>query len=240
MSDLAKNAFLSGLSPSSYRRLEEQMSPIDLPLGQKVFEEGEVAELVYFPTSSLISLNSLNKGGQTVETAMAGKEGAAGLLEACGSGRSSVEGLVQVDGRAWRTPADHCRAVAFADMSFNAAAWRLAELQMTESRQSGLCHATHPVEARAARWILESMDRSGGRNPLPMTQEFLASMLGVRRATVSDVANELRRQGLIAYSRGQVGIVEQAQLEHLACDCRRLAQEQRARLKLSVPASGRG
>ena len=122
MFDRAKNAFLSGLSPSSYQRLEEQLSPIDLPLGQKVFKQGEVAEWVYFPTSSLISLISLNEGGQTVETAMAGKEGAAGLLEACGSGRSSVKGVVQVDGRAWRTPAAHCRAVAFADMTFNAAA----------------------------------------------------------------------------------------------------------------------
>ena len=238
MIDHLKNAFLSGLSPDSYRWLEEQLSPIDLPLGQRVFEQGGIADWVYFPTSSLISLISLNESGQTVETAMAGKEGAAGLLEACGSGRSSVEGVVQVDGRAWRTPAAHCRAVAFGDTTFNAAAWRLAELQMTESRQSGLCHATHPVEARAARWILESMDRTGGRNPLPMTQEFLAAMLGVRRATVSDVANELRRQGLIAYSRGQLRIVEQARLEHLACDCRRVAQEQRVRLNLSVPASG--
>ena len=236
MIEKTENVFLSGLSPDSYRRLQEQLSPIDLPLGIKVFKQGGPADWVYFPGTCLISLISLNDGGQTVETAMAGKEGAAGLLEACGSGRSSVEGVVQVDGRAWRAPAAHCRAVAFGDTTFNAAAWRLAELQMTESRQSGLCQATHPVESRAARWILECLERSGGRNPLPMTQEFMASMLGVRRATVSDVASELKKQGTITYGRGKLRVIDGARLEHTACDCRRLAQEQRARLDLSVPS----
>ena len=236
MSDLQRNAFLSGLEVDSRERIERQLSLVELPLGQKVFEQGKRLEWVYFPADCLISLISLNEGGQTVETAMAGKEGAAGLLEACGSGLCSVEGVVQVDGPAWRAPAEHVRELASSDVSFNAASWRMAELQMAESRQSGLCHAVHPVQARAARWILESMERSGGRNPLPMTQEFMAAMLGVQRTTVSGVAGELRALGTIIYSRGSLRIVDANQLEHLACDCRGIALAQRSRLRLSVPA----
>ena len=234
MSHQTNNAFLQGIDERSYARLCENLKLVDLSLGQSVLKQGSPAEWVYFPESCLLSLISLGDGGQTLETSMSGLEGAAGLLEACGSGHSSVDGVVQVDGTAWRSPAAHCRGLAFSDMAFNANAWKLAEFQMAESRQSGLCQATHPVEARAARWLLESLDRSGGRNPLPLTQEFLASMLGVQRTTVSSVAAELQRQGLIAYARGQVRIINAEGLEGLACECRAFTRQQRARLKLSI------
>ncbi len=88
----------------------------------------------------------------------------------------------------------------------------------------------HPVEQRFARWLLESFDRCGGRNPLPMTQEFLAAMLGVQRTTVSSFAAGLQRKGLINYRRGRVEIVDRDGLEGLACDCRKVIVRQRERL----------
>ncbi len=236
MPNKTKNAFLQGIDEQSYARLSEDLESVDLSLGQSVLKQGLPAEWVYFPESCLLSLISVGDRGQTLETSMSGLEGAAGLLEACGSGHSSVDGVVQVDGTAWRSPAAHCRGLAFSDMAFNASAWRLTEFQMAESRQSGLCQATHPVEARAARWLLESLDRSGGRNPLPLTQEFLASMLGVQRTTVSSVASELQRQDLITYARGQVRIIDVEGLEGSACECREFTRRQRFRLKLSLPA----
>ena len=231
------NAFLQGIAEHSFARLSENLKLVDLSLGQIVLKQGFLAEWVYFPEASLLSLISLGDAGQTLETSMSGMEGAAGLLEACGSGQSSVDCVVQVDGTAWRSPAEHCRGLAFSDMAFNANAWRLVEFQMAESRQSGLCQASHSVEARAARWLLESLDRSGGRNPLPLTQEFLASMLGVQRTTVSSVAAELQRQDLITYARGQVRIRDVEGLEGLACECREFTRQQRFRLKLSLSAS---
>ena len=232
------NAFLQSIAEHSFARLSENLKLMDLPLGQSVMKQGLSSEWVYFPESCLLSLVSLGDAGQTLETSMSGMEGAAGLLEACGSGHSSVDCIVQVDGTAWRTPAAHCRGLAFSDMAFNAKAWRLVEFQMAESRQSGLCQASHPVEARAARWLLESLDRSGGRNPLPLTQEFLASMLGVQRTTVSSVAAELQRQDLITYTRGQVRIKDVKGLQGVACECREFTRQQRSRLKLSLSASG--
>ena len=231
------NAFLQGIAEHSFACLSQNLKLVDLSLGQIVLKQGFLAEWVYFPEASLLSLISLGDAGQTLETSMSGMEGAAGLLEACGSGQSSVDCVVQVDGTAWRSPAEHCRGLVFSDMAFNANAWRLVEFQMAESRQSGLCQASHSVEARAARWLLESLDRSGGRNPLPLTQDFLASMLGVQRTTVSSVAAELQRQDLITYARGQVRIRDVEGLEGLACECREFTRQQRSRLKLSLSAS---
>lgn len=236
MPDRPNNAFLLGLDTAGYARLSENLIPVELVLGTRLMDQGDAAKWVYFPESCLLSLISLSRGGQGVETSMVGSEGAAGLLEACGSGQSSVDCLVQVDGRAWRSPADLCRKLAYSDDAFAARAWRLVELQTAESRQSAVCQALHQVESRFARWLLESLERSRGRNPLPMTQEFLAAMLGVQRTTVSGFASQLQKEGLITYNRGRLTVDDVEGLERVACECRRTTSAQRARLGFSVPA----
>ena len=230
MSDRPENAFLRDLSPQSFARLREQLGLVELTLASKLQRNQIATEWVYFPVSGLLSLISEDGEGQSVETSMAGNEGAAGLLEACGSGVSSVDCVVQVDGRAWRAPAAHCRHLTASDPAFAAIAWRLIEYQTAECRQSGLCQAMHSVEQRFARWLLESRDRCGGRNPLPITQEFLAAMLGVQRTTVSAFAAELQRKGLISYRRGRVELIDRERLEATACECRAVMAEQRQRL----------
>ena len=105
-------------------------------------------------------------------------------------------------------------------------------MQLTESRQSGMCQALHGVEPRMARWLLDSLERCGGRNPLPLTQEFMAAMLGVQRTTVTAFATQLQKAGLISYQRGRVEVVDAAGLESRACECRRTMAEQRRRLGL--------
>jgi CRP-like cAMP-binding protein len=205
---------------------------VRLELGLYLQHNGVRTEWVYLPTSSLLSMICTNAADQSVETSMAGNEGVAGLQEACGSQVSGVDCVVQVDGLALRAPGDLCRTMAMTNPSFSASAWKIVELQLLESRQSALCHAMHSVEQRFARWMLESMDRSGGRNPLPMTQEFLAAMLGVQRTTVSTYAAQIQREGVISYKRGRLAIVQKAKLEALSCECRRIVQEGRERLDL--------
>jgi CRP-like cAMP-binding protein len=124
------------------------------------------------------------------------------------------------------------RQLVMADEDLGSAAWRLIEHQITESRQSGMCNALHGVEPRMARWLVESLERSGGRNPLPLTQEFMASMLGVQRTTVTSFATQLQKAGLISYARGQVELVDPKGLEHRACECRDALRQQRTRLNL--------
>ena len=237
MNDRPDNAFLRCLPPKSFDQLRVHLTSMDVPLGAHLFHDGEKNDWVYFPESSLLSLIAASANGESVETAMAGIEGAAGLSEACGSQISSVDAVVQVDGRAWRAPAGVCRHLALSDPEFSSCAWRLAELQLIESRQSAVCQAMHPVERRFARWMCESSDRCGGRNPLPMTQEFLAALLGVQRTTVSSFASALQRKGVINYKRGQIELLDRAALEHLACDCRRLTRAQRNRLGFKIDGS---
>lgn len=234
MSDRPNNAFLKALGETAFSQLSDSLRVVDLGVGRHLFIQGGEAEWVYFPESCLLSMISLNAGGQSVETAMVGREGASGLLEACGSGQYSVECVVQVDGGGWRAPAALVRKLTLSDTEFSSTVWKAVELQMAESRQSGLCQAMHPVEQRFCRWLLESLDRSGGRNPLPLTQEFIAAMLGVQRTTVSAFASQLQKDGLITYSRGRVHIDDVRGLERLACECRTVTKEQRVRLGFSL------
>jgi CRP-like cAMP-binding protein len=228
------NSFLRSLSDRSFAELHSQLTPVDLKLGAYLQHDGEKTEWVYFPETCLLSMIVANAAGEMVETSMAGREGAGGLLEACGSQLSSVECVVQVDGAALRAPSGFCRTLALEDPDFSASAWRMAEFQLLESRQSALCQATHTVERRLARWLLESVDRCGGREPLPMTQEFLAAMLGVQRSTVSMFASGLQRKNFINYRRGRIEIVNREGLEALACDCRRMTEQHRARLGFAL------
>ena len=236
MSSRPQNGFLRSLSAASYSKLGEHLKPIDLEHARSIVQVDDVIEHIYFSETALISLITTISNGQGVETSMAGNEGAAGIAEACGSGVSHVHSVVQVDGRAWRMPASTLRAQVMADADLAGQAWKLVEMQLFESRQSALCQAMHPVEARFCRWLLESMERTAGRNPLPLTQEFMAAMLGVQRTTVSAFASQLQKEGLITYSRGQLAVVDLAGVARRGCECHDAVRQERERL--GFPAGG--
>ena len=229
MSDRPNNAFLRSLSDTAFEALVPDLASEKLKLGEPLYQVDDRVTSVYFPVDCLISVLTTSLSGQTVETAMCGNEGAVGVLEALGSGVTATVMLAQVDGLALKAPAEAFRRIAYAQPDLLMAAMRLVEVQMTESRQSGMCQALHSVEPRLARWLLESMDRCGGRRTMPLTQEFIASMLGVQRTTVTMFAAELQKTGLIRYVRGRVELVDPEGLEHRACECRDTIREQRRR-----------
>jgi CRP-like cAMP-binding protein len=238
MSDRPLNAFLRNLGAPAFEQLRERLHPVDLPLGQVLYREGDRVEWIYFPLTCLLSVLTSSRSGDSVETAMVGNEGALGMLEACGSGRTSTLCLTQIDGRALRMAAGEFRALLLAHEDLARAAWTLIEMQMAESRQSGMCVALHSVEPRLARWLLESAERSGGRAPMPLTQEFIGSMLGVQRTTVTAFASQLQKAGLIRYARGRVEIIDAEALEDRSCECRDATREQRRRLRLEPVSVG--
>ena len=232
MSQRPDNAFLRALSDASYAALEPDLRPVRLPHAEVLFRPGDAVETIYFPVAGLLSVLTQTAEGQSVETAMIGNEGALGVIETMGSGVTPNTSLIQVDGYGIQISAQAFRAVALATPDILKHTFALLEVQMTESRQSGMCQALHTVEPRFARWLLESMERSGGRTKLPLTQEFIAAMLGVQRTTVTSFATQLQKAGLIKYSRGSVALVDPEGLEQLACECRRELQDQRQRLGL--------
>ena len=233
MADRPTNAFLRALRPDSFELVAAQSHSVDLTLGQVLYEPEDRIEWVHFPLNAVVSVITTTQGGEQVETAVIGNEGATGVVEVCGSGRASMTSIVQVDGRALRMSAPAFRRLIAADEDLWNVAWRLVEVHINESRQSGMCQALHAVEPRLARWLLECSERSGGRQQLPLTQEFLAAMLGVQRTTVTAFAAQLQKAGMISYSRGKLEILDAAALETRACECRRATQAQRARLGLN-------
>ena len=232
--DRPHNAFLRSLDDKSFALVSAKLASVELARGQRLqCNEAEV-DYVHFPETCLLSMTATDCSARSVETSMVGNEGAAGLIEACSSGTSTVDSTVQIGGRALRLSAFSCRQIMLSDSAFRASAWRVAELQLIETRQSGLCQAKHVVEHRLARWLLECSDRTGQGNPLTLTQEALSLMLGVQRTTVSGVAFALQARRLIHYTRGALAILDVEGLEHLACDCRKLAKAQRTRLGLTA------
>jgi CRP-like cAMP-binding protein len=232
MSDRPANAFLRNLGAPAFDLLQPRLQPVSMPLGEVLYREGDRVDWIYFPLTCLLSVLTTDENGDSVETAMVGNEGALGLLEACGSGRIATTCLVQIDGRALRIGAADFRTQVLAHEDLARAAWTLIEMQLGESRQSGMCVALHTVEQRLARWLLESAERVGDQGVMPLTQEFIGSMLGVQRTTVTAFASQLQKAGLIRYARGRVEIVDAEGLEARACECRAATREQRRRLRL--------
>ena len=239
MSSRPANAFLRSLDPSTFEVLEAGIQPVEFRHGEVLARPGDRCEWIYLPLTALLSVLTTAQNGESVETAMVGNEGAQGVLDALGSGRASATTLVQIEGRGLRIPAPDLRTLVLAAHEDIArAVWTLMELQLGESRQSGMCLALHSVDHRLARWLLESSERIGGQTRLSLTQEFLGAMLGVQRTTVTAFASELQKAGLIRYARGKVEILDVEALEGRACECRAATRDQRRRLRLEPLPAG--
>ncbi len=228
------NLFLQALTPLSYQALNEHLAPTDFALSACLQHDEAPVDWVYFPESGLLSLISAVETGESLETAMVGFDGAAGLVEACGSQISHTSCVVQMSGRGWRAPAGAVRSLLLSDASFGVEVRRIGEFQLLEARQAAICQALHTVEQRLARRLLEGLDRSIGNGPLPLTQESLATLLSVQRTTVTAYAILLQQSGVISYRRGQVEVLDRPALEAKACACRTVVQKYRNTLGLAM------
>jgi CRP-like cAMP-binding protein len=229
-----RNMLLASLSEEDAAQLTARGALVDLAFGLSIYETGVPITSVYFPEGCLFSLVRSTPDGQTTESGLCGYESALGLLEACGSRTMSASTVVQVGGPAWRVRCEDCQALIAKGGRAAEIAFASAEFQLIEARQSAVCRSFHPAEARLARWMLEYRKRAAVDEVIPMTQEFLAAMLGVQRTTVTAIASEMKISGLIDYSRGRVTLKDMAGLERIACDCSRSLDEERERIRRSV------
>ena len=219
------NLLLARLSPEDRAHLEPRLTPFEFRLGEVLQRPGEPVDSVYFVDRGLLSVVASDRNGETVETSMVGREGASGLVAACGVGVPYMTHLVQIEGAGRRAPAALCRGLFQSSAAFRDIVTRHTQHVLAETRQSAVCQAMHSAEGRCARWLLESGDRAGCGDLVPLTQEYLAAMLGVQRTTVSAVASTLQRAGLIRYSRGRIRILDHPGLERASCDCRKAVKE---------------
>jgi CRP-like cAMP-binding protein len=215
----SSNHLLQSLAQEDRDRLRPHLERVRFRSSDVLYEPEDRLDGVLFPERGLVSIITVMMSGATAEAAVVGREGAIGFVEAAGSGLFLSRALVQADLDALRAPIRAYREVLAASASLRRAVADHAELNMAEARQTIACIAHHTADRRLAWWLLECQDRAASGNHLPLTQEFLAAMLGLQRTTVNAVATQLREDGLIDYRRGMVTILDRAGLEVRSCEC---------------------
>jgi CRP-like cAMP-binding protein len=213
-----RNLLLAALPVADYALLAPHLKEVALEQGAILQEQGEPIEQVYFPHDGIVSLLAVMRHDDAIETATIGYEGAVGCFAGFGPRRSHTRAIVQVRGAALRVSASQFRKIAEASEPVRGIIARCGEMLLIQVQQTAACNALHAVEARLSRWLLQARDRVPG-NTIKLTHEFLSQMLGVRRTTVTVVANVLQQAGLIRYHRGHIEIVDRPGLEARACEC---------------------
>jgi CRP-like cAMP-binding protein len=212
------NRILAALPATDYALLSPRMTATRLKAGAVLHEAGDEIANVYFPETGMISLLVVMAAGETVETATIGREGAVGATRELGSQRAFTRAVVQVTGRGWRVAAPHFHDAVGKSEALRNLILRHDALLLVQAQQTAACNALHSVEARLARWLLQTQDRTG-ENVVALTQEFLSQMLGVQRTTVTSVARTLQQAGTLRRFRGGFEILDRAALEDVACEC---------------------
>lgn len=224
-----RNDLLHRMSASDRASLLPSLRRVKLVAGQVLFEAGEKVDRVYFLETGLVSLITPMRVGPDVENTSRGRDGAIGYQEACGSGLMLFRAVVQIGGEAFCGPADAvCRLHRESD-HFRALLHRRMEVLLAESRQKSACRAVHPAWQRLIRTLLCCYDYTGERS-FPLTQEYLAGMMGVGRTTVTHAAGRVQDLGLVRYSRGVVRLMDVEGLEEQVCECHGAMREFRRRL----------
>jgi CRP-like cAMP-binding protein len=219
------NRVLALLEPATLHALAPDMSYDPLAVRQVLLVEGRPVRSVWFPVSGVVSmLACVEVGDRKVEIGTVGREGFVGLPLYLGAKSAPGECFVQVEGAAWRMPARAFMRAIEAHPDLGKALQRYLHVLFVQVSQLTACNQLHSPLERCARWLLMTADRVNGET-FHMTQEFLAHMLGERRPTVSRVATQLRRRGLIAYSRGRLTILDRPRLEHVTCACYALVKD---------------
>jgi CRP-like cAMP-binding protein len=225
----AQNRILAALPPKELKRLEPKVEAVSLEFKQPVYEPGEPIRHVYFPTSGVVSLVTVMSDDQPVEIATVGREGMVGLPVFLEAGEIPGRAFCQVPGAALRMEAEAFKVEAQWGGGLTSLLLRYTQALFNQVAQSAACNRTHTVEERCARWLLMTQDRVG-EDRFPLTQEFMAMMLGVRRATVNVAAGILQRAGFITYMRGRITVLDRPGLESASCECYAKVQSEFDRL----------
>jgi CRP-like cAMP-binding protein len=212
------NRLLASLPPADFELLRPHLKTIELIHEKVLFDDGEPVNFAYFPHSGVISLVVPLASGDMIEAAMVGRDSIVGGLTTLDGTVALNRGIVQIPGAASVLPVQQIRKFVEDSVAFRTTLIRHLQVLFVQAQQSAACNASHTADARLARWLLRAHDLSGS-DLLPLTQEFLGQMLGLRRTSVTLVARTLQQAGLIRYSRGRIQIADLQGLNDAACEC---------------------
>jgi CRP-like cAMP-binding protein len=234
-SDLRANRLLALLDEPTLSAIAPRLERVALELQQNLYEERQPMAHAWFPAQGVLSVLGAASAAETdIEVATIGSEGVLGVPLFLGAQLSPGRVFVQVSGAGWRMPADAYREAIATLPLFTRVLQRYSYALMVQISQGTACNRAHPVDKRCARWLLQTHDRVQG-NAFDLTQEFLAHMLGERRAAVNQVAGALQTRGLIRYSRGRIEVTNRAGLEAAACGCYHFVREEYLRMLAPQP-----
>ncbi|MEC4806152.1 MAG: Crp/Fnr family transcriptional regulator [Jaaginema sp. PMC 1079.18] len=223
------NQLLSSLSPKEYQVLEPHLEEVSLPLGKVLYELSEPIEFVYFPNHAMVSLVSIMENGATTEVGMIGNDGMVGIPVFLGGNSTTNRAVVQIAGSAMRMDANILKTNFRRGGELQQILLLYTQAFLTQVSQTATCNRLHSLEERLARWLLLAHD-CALKDELLLTQEYIANMLGTRRASVTVAAGLLQQSGLIQYSRGKIKILNRSGLQTSACECYNIVKEEHNRL----------
>jgi CRP-like cAMP-binding protein len=228
-SSQAVNRLLASLPDAEYQRFVPHLKHVPLPLKQVLHEVGEPIEYVYFPHRAIVSLLCTMNDGSMVEAGLVGNDGITGIPAALGDNIATTTATVQIPGSAMRMKASLLKTEFQQGGSQQSLLLRYMQALYALVSQGAACNRLHRLDERLARWLLIVCDRVES-NELPLTQEFISQMLGVRRAGVTEAANSLQQAGLIRYTRGKITILNRQELQAASCECYEIIKGEYARL----------
>lgn len=233
------NRLLAALPACDWKHLSQHMKRVEMPLGQVLYESGGDMSHVYFPTTAIVSLLNLTANGACAEFATVGNDGLVGVALLTGGMSTNGRAVVQSAGEGQRLPRQALVDELDAGGAVMQLLLRYTQALLTQVAQTALCNRHHAVEQQVSRLILQNLDRVEGSS-LCMTQELLASKLGVRRESVTLVALALQRDGLIRYARGRIEVLDRRGLEERACECYAAVKHECDRLLPPMPPEATG
>jgi CRP-like cAMP-binding protein len=219
-----ENRLLKQLSIGDFSWLQPHLKMLVMTGGTILHPTGASIEYVYFPVSGMVSIVTLMRSGESIETAIVGREGVVGAAVAYGALKSAGQAVGQIAGYTWQIHRDKFVEAYKSNAAFRALIDNFQSTILLQAQQSAACHALHSVEARLCRWLLQSQDTTE-TDTIPLTQEFLSHMLGVQRNSVSLAAHALQNSGLINYHRGEIKILDRSGLKESACECYEVIRE---------------
>jgi CRP-like cAMP-binding protein len=230
-----KNLLLAALSAAELKRIRDHLQPVDMKLGEVVYESGRDLNYVYLPTSCIISLLYVLENGASAEIAVVGCEGVVGISIFMGGESTPSRAVVQSAGKAYRLPAEVMRNEFKRGGGMQHLMLRYTQSLIAQMAQTAVCNRHHSVDQQLCRWLLLSLDRLSSPEII-MTQELIANMLGVRREGVTEAAGKLQKAGVISYQRGHIKVLDRPRLEEMSCECYAVVSRETARLLPVVAA----
>jgi len=218
------NKVLLALPDNEYELMRPHLTYIDLPHHLSLHEPAQKIEFVYFPNRGMVSQVVVTKDGRTVEVGVVGNEGYVGAGLAAGLSRSSVREVIQIAGDGFRMTGSALERILRSAPQLQIILNRHTGLQGMQVAQTAACNRLHDIQQRLSRWLLMTQDRVD-IGVLPITHDFIATMMGTDRSTVSMSASALQKKGIIEYMRGAVKIVNRRKLEQSACECYGVIQQ---------------